>query len=99
MTRRYARAPRGKRVYGKVPRLPYGKNTTLLVRSIGFSGMGPCFAIEGGTTTKAIFETYVERGVLAPSLSQGQVMVLDNLSAHKKGDRVRELVEGRGCEL
>lgn len=97
MTRRYARAPRGERVYGKVPRLLYGKNTTLLA-SMGFSGMGPCFAIEGGTTTKAVFETYVER-VLAPSLSQGQVVVLDNLSAHKKGYRVRELVEGRGCEF
>jgi transposase len=94
MTRRYARAPRGERVYGKVPR-NRGKNTTLLA-SMGLSGMGPCFTIEGGTT-KAVFETYVER-VLAPSLSPGQVLVLDNLGAHK-GQRVRELVEKRGCEL
>jgi len=50
-----------------------------------------------GSTTKAVFETYVER-VLAPSLSPGQVVVLDNLGAHK-GERVRELVEARGCEL
>jgi transposase len=58
--------------------------------------MGPCLTVEGGTTAM-VFEAYVER-VLAPSLSPGQVVVLDNLSAHK-GDKVRELVEGRGAEL
>jgi transposase len=47
---------------------------------------------EGG-----VFEAYVEKA-LCPSLSPGQVVVMDNLSAHK-GARVRELVEGRGCEL
>ena len=36
--------------------------------------------------------------MLAPSLRSGQIMVMDNLSAHK-GDRVRELIEERGCEL
>ena len=35
---------------------------------------------------------------MAPSLSPGRVVVMDNLSAHK-GERVRELVEGAGCEL
>ncbi len=53
-------------------------------------------AVEGATT-KAVFEAYVEQA-LCPSLSAGQVVVMDNLSAHK-GGRVRELVEGRGCEL
>jgi transposase len=94
MTRRYARAPKGERAYGSVPR-NRGKNTTLLA-SIGLEGMGPCLVVEG-TTTKIIFEAYVER-VLAPALSPGQVVVMDNLTAHK-GSRVRELVEGRGCEL
>ena len=50
-----------------------------------------------GSTTKAVFETYVER-VLAPSLSPGQVVVMDNLGAHR-GHRVRDLVEGSGCSL
>jgi transposase len=59
-------------------------------------GMGPCVAVEG-TTTSAVFEAYVEQ-VLVPTLRPGQVVVLDNLSSHK-GDRVRELVESRGCEL
>ncbi len=90
----WARAPKGERAFGKAPR-NRGKNTTLLA-SMGSGGMGPCLAVEGGTT-KAVFEAYVER-VLAPSLSPGQVVVLDNLSAHK-GDRARELVEARGAKL
>ena len=56
-----------------------------------------CLAVEGGTTKEAVFEAYVER-ILAPSLVAGQVVVLDNLSAHK-GDRARELVEERGAKL
>src|SRR5215218_3406180 len=57
---------------------------------------GPCTAVVG-STTKAVFETYVERA-LAPSLRPGQVVVMDNLGAHR-GDRVRALVEARGCSL
>jgi transposase len=94
MTRLYARAPRGERVYAKVPR-NRGKNTTLLA-SMTSEGMGPSLAVEGATT-KAVFEAYVEQ-VLAPSLRPGQVVILDNLSSHK-GDRVRELIEERGCSL
>ena len=95
MTPLRARAPRGERAYGKAPR-NRGENTTLLA-SMGIFGMGPCLAVEGATT-KAVFEAYIER-VLAPSLSPGQeVVVMDNLSAHK-GERVRELIEGRGCEV
>ncbi len=89
-----ARAPKGERARGSAPR-NRGKNTTLLA-SIGAGGMGPSLAVEGATT-KAVFEAYVE-GVLAPSLSPGRVVVMDNPSAHK-GDRVRELVQERGCEV
>ncbi len=94
MTRLYARAPKGERAYARVPR-NRGRNTTLLA-SMGAGGMGPCLAVVG-STTKAVFEAYVERA-LAPSLLPGQVVVLDNLAAHK-GERVRRLVEARGCEL
>jgi len=90
----YGYSPRGKRVHLEVPR-NRGKNTTLLA-SMSIEGMGECLAVEGATT-KVIFETYVER-ILAPSLRAGQVVVMDNLSAHK-GDRVKELIEARGCEL
>ncbi len=60
-------------------------------------GIGTALAVQGGGTNKAVFEAYVER-VLVPSLEPGQVVVMDNLSAHK-GEEVRELIEGRGCEL
>ena len=50
-----------------------------------------------GSTDKAVFELYVER-VLAPTLRPGEIVVMDNLGAHK-GERVRELIDARGCEL
>ena len=84
----------GQRLLAKSPR-NWGKNVTLL-SSLTLSGMGPSVAI-AGATTRAAFEAYVEQA-LCPSLSAGQVVVMDNLSAHK-GGRVRELVEGAGCEL
>lgn len=90
----YGYSPRGERVYLEVPR-NRGPNTTLLA-SMSVEGMGECLAVEGATT-KVLFETYVER-VLAPSLRAGQIVVMDNLSAHK-GEKVGELIEARGCEL
>jgi transposase len=90
----YGYAPKGERLRLSVPRRR-GKNTTLL-SSMTLSGMGPSLAVEGATTA-VVFEAYVER-VLAPSLRPGQVVVMDNLGAHRP-KRVRELIEGRGCEL
>jgi transposase len=87
-------AKKGQRTYCSVPR-NRGKNTTLL-SSMSVEGMGPSLAVEGATNSQ-VFETYVER-VLAPTLRRGQVVVMDNLSAHK-GERIRELIEKRGCEL
>lgn len=90
----YGWAKKGQRAYCSVPR-NRGKNTTVL-SSMTLEGMGPSLAVEGATNSQ-VFETYVER-VLAPTLCEGQVVVMDNLSAHK-GERVRELIEGRGCKL
>ena len=67
-----------------------------LLASITLRGLGPCLAVEGATT-RVVFETYLER-VLAPALGPGQMVVMDNLSAHK-GGRVKEIIEGRGWEL
>ena len=50
-----------------------------------------------GATSSIVFEVYIQK-VLVPSLRRRQVVVMDNLSAHK-GGRVRELVESAGCEL
>jgi transposase len=58
--------------------------------------VGPCLAVED-STTREVFEAYLEH-VLAPTLEGGQVVVVDNLSAHK-GGRVKEIVESAGCEL
>jgi len=90
----YAWSRKGERAFGSAPR-NWGKNVTLLA-SITAGGLGPCLAVEGATT-REVFEAYLER-VLAPSLKPGQMVVMDNLSAHK-GGRVKEILEGRGCEV
>jgi transposase len=90
----YAWSLRGQRARSSVRR-NRGANTTLLA-SMSAEGMGPCIAVVGSTTAM-VFEAYVEQA-LCPSLKRGQVVVMDNLSAHK-GQRIRELIEGRGCEL
>lgn len=90
----YAWSRKGERAYGSAPR-NWGKNVTLLA-SISREGLGECLAVEG-PTTREVFEAYLEQ-VLVPTLCAGQVVVMDNLSAHK-GGRVKEIIEGRGCEL
>ena len=94
LARLYGYAPRGQRLRLSVPR-KRGKNTTLL-SSMSLEGMGPSMAVEGATTA-LVFEAYVEQ-VLAPSLRAGQIVVMDNLGAHRP-KKVRELIEERGCEL
>jgi hypothetical protein len=91
----YVYAPRGKRASHKVPR-NRGKNSNPFWRASAGTAWGLRWAIEG-STTKGVFESYVEC-FLAPVLRSGQVMVMDNLSAHK-GERVKELIEERGCKL
>jgi transposase len=71
-----------------------GKNTTLLASITLLGGMGETMAVEG-STNRDVFEAYLER-VLAPTLEAGQLVIMDNLSAHKPA-RVRELIEGRGA--
>jgi transposase len=56
--------------------------------------MGASMSVEGGTDAAA-FEAYVEH-FLAPTLREGQVVVLDGLSCAHRTDRVRELIEQRG---
>jgi transposase len=90
----YGYAPRGQRLCLAVPR-NRGKNTTLL-SSMTIEGMGPSLTVQGATTAR-VFETYVEK-VLAPSLEPGQIVVMDNLSAHKP-KRIREFIEQKGCKL
>ncbi len=90
----YGYSPKGERLSLSVPR-NRGKNTTLLA-SMSVEGMGPSLAVEGSTTAE-VFEAYLKH-LLLPELEEGQVVVMDNLPAHKP-DRVRKLIEERGCEL
>jgi transposase len=95
MTRLYARAPKGKRAYGRVPR-NRGKNTTLIAAITLEGAMGESMTVEGATDALA-FEAYVEH-FMAPTLKEGQVVVLDGLGAHRT-EKVRELIEARGADL
>ena len=94
MTRRKARAPRGSRARGAVPR-NRGAVTTLIT-GLSLAGMVPAMTVEGGTTA-AVFAAYLEQ-VLLPGLRPGQVVVVDNVGAHQP-DRIRRLVEAAGCRL
>ncbi len=95
MARLRARAPKGERAYGRVPR-KRGKNQTLIASITLEGAMCESVSIEGATDAE-LFEAYVER-FLAPSLCAGQVVVLDGLGAHRT-KRVRDLIEERGAEL
>jgi transposase len=94
MTRLYGRAPRGQRVVGSVPQ-NYGQNITMLA-ALSATGVEAVMTVEGATDGD-VFRTYVRR-VLAPTLSKGDIVVLDNLGAHKV-EGVREVIEARGARL
>jgi transposase len=94
LTRPYGWAPHDRRATGSVPR-NHGKNTTL-VAALTPEGLRAPWTIEGAIDTAA-FERYVKE-VLGPTLRPGQVVVLDNLSAHKAAS-IREAIAARQCEL
>ena len=94
LTRRRARAPRGERAVGRVPR-NHGPNVTLLA-ALTPEGIGPALSLTGGVTGAA-FAAYAAR-LLAPSLRPGQVVILDNLSAHKRAE-ARQAIEAVGARL
>jgi transposase len=94
LTRTYARSPRGERAHGSAPRNRGPNRTT--ITSLTLDGLGPGLLLEGGVTTRA-FEVYVEH-VLAPTLQPGQIVAIDNLSAHQSA-RTRRAIEARGAEL
>jgi transposase len=63
---------------------------------MGAEGMGASMSIEGSSETES-FGLYM-REVLAPTLKPGQIVLMDNLCVHTSA-WVRELIEGRGCQL
>ena len=85
---------RGSGKDGSVPR-NRGKNTTLIA-ALSLEGMGAALILEGSANTTA-FEMYIEQ-LLAPTLQAGQIVIMDNLQAHKSA-RVRLAIEAKGCQL
>ena len=94
MTRDYGRAPRGERVFGSVPR-NRGEVTTM-IGALGIKGIRALMTVEGGTDGD-VFEAFIEQ-FLVRKLQPGDIVVLDNVDAHKPTP-IRELVEAAGARL
>ena len=93
-TRTYGRSARGQRVDEDVPQ-NRPRNTTTIA-ALTTQGIGPTLVFSGGLN-RITFETYIEQ-VLGPSLRNGQIVVLDNASAHH-GGRIAALIAERGCRV
>jgi transposase len=94
MCRWYGRAPTGERLVGPVP---YGHwKTTTFVAALRGSGLTAPLVIDGALNGD-LFVAYVEQ-VLAPTLRPGDVVVMDNLSSHKRAG-VRRAIEAAGGTL
>ena len=94
MARLRGRAPRGERLVGKIPH-GHWKTTTFVAGLRSTALTAPC-VIDGPMNGNA-FLAYVEQ-ILVPSLTPGDIVVLDNLSAHKVAG-VREAIEAAGARM
>jgi len=94
MVRARGRCRRGQRLIGKQP---WGHwKTTTFTAGLRWNGLTAPFIIDDAMDGLA-FRTYVEK-VLVPSLAKGDIVVMDNLPAHKNA-KVREMIEAAGCQL
>jgi len=94
MARRYGRAPRGERCRAAVPHGHW--KTTTFVGALRLEEMTAPMTLDGAMNGAA-FLAYVEQ-VLAPTLKPGDIVVMDNLPAHKPSP-IREAIEAAGAEL
>jgi transposase len=94
MTRLRGRAPLGQRLIAKTPHGHW--KTTTLIAALGIEGMH-CSTVVDGAVSADVFESFVEQ-VLVRQLRPGDVVVMDNLSSHKRA-RTRQLIEARGAQL
>ena len=94
LTRLYGRAPRGARALGSAPQ-NYGQNVTIL-GALSCTGPEAVMTIEGATDAD-VFRAYV-REVLCPTLREGDIIIADNLSAHK-ATGVQEAIAAQGARL
>ena len=94
MTPLCGRAPRGERVFDHAP---YGHwCTTTMIGAVGLRGVCAAMVVDVPTDA-AVFETFIEQ-LLVPTLRSGDIVVMDNLAAHK-GTAVREAIEAVGAEV
>ena len=94
MTRLYGRAMAGQRAIDDTPCGHWC--TTTMISSVRVDGSTACMVVDGATN-KEVFQAYV-RHILLPTLKAGDVVVLDNLSAHKN-KAIRDLIKSVGAEL
>jgi transposase len=94
MTRGYGRAPRGARAVAAVPH-GHWKTTTFLA-GLRRDGLSAPLVLDG-PIDGAAFRAYVEQ-FLAPTLSSGDIVVMDNLGSHKVAG-IREAIEAKGANL
>lgn len=94
MARLRGRAPRGERCRAGVPHGHW--KTTTFTGALRLTGMTAPFVYDGAMNGN-VFVAYVEQ-VLVPTLSEGDVVVMDNLPAHKAAG-VRDAIEAAGASL
>ena len=94
MARRHGRAPRGQRCRAPVPHGHW--KTTTFVGALRLEGMTAPMVLDGAMYGAA-FLAYVEQA-LVPTLKPGDIVVMDNLPAHKPL-AVRRAIEAAGAEL
>jgi transposase len=94
MTRRYGRAPKGERVYGSVP-LGHWEVITL-IGALALDGLRTSFTVNAATDTD-VFRVFVEQ-VLTPALRPGDVVIWDNLPAHKAPE-LKTIIESTQASL
>jgi len=94
LTRRCGRAAPGERVVEATP--GYSGRHYTLVAALGWRGVQAPWLLDGAMDSLA-FEVYVQQ-VLAPTLRRGDVVLMDNLSAHYS-ERAREYIEARGARV
>ena len=94
MTRLRGRAPIGQRLLAKIP---FGHwKTTTLIAALDSNGVR-CSTVVDGAVNGDVFEAFVKQ-VLLPQLALGDVVILDNLSSHRRAS-IRTLIESAGAQL
>jgi transposase len=94
MVRLSGRCPRGERLVGRVPHGHW--KTITFVAALRHKGITAPFVLDGSMTGE-IFLAYVEQ-CLAPTLKRKDIVIMDNLSAHKVPG-IREAIEAAGATL